>query len=71
MIVNLSGGSREAACPNHELRAEGANLKPEKVFWAAAPKGTKSCRTQGESVHPSVHTPPSGQGCILAMVMVF
>ena len=35
------------------------------VFWAAAPKGTKSCRTQGESVclyfcmsiHPS--SPPS------------
>ena len=32
------------------------------VFWlklgcsgAAAPKGTKSCRTQGESVRPSVH----------------
>ena len=23
-------------------------------FWAAAPKGTKSCRTQGEFVHPSV-----------------
>ena len=31
-------------------------------FWAAAPKGTKSCRTQGDfglfvypSIHPSVH----------------
>ena len=23
-------------------------------FWAAAPKGTKPCRTQGESVRPSV-----------------
>ena len=26
-------------------------------FWAAAPKGTKSCRTQGESVRPSVCLP--------------
>ena len=25
------------------------------VSRAADPKGTKSCRTQGESVHPSVH----------------
>ena len=24
------------------------------VFWAAAPRGTKSCRTQEESVRPSV-----------------
>ena len=23
-------------------------------FWAADPKGTKSCRTQGESVRPSI-----------------
>ena len=29
---------------------------PEMRFWAAAPKGTKSCRTQGESVRPSVRT---------------
>ena len=26
------------------------------LFWAAAPEGTKSCRIQGESVHP--HVPP-------------
>ena len=26
-----------------------------KVSRAAYPKGTKSCRTQGESVHPSIH----------------
>ena len=25
-------------------------------FWAADPKGTMSCRTQGESVHPYLHT---------------
>ena len=30
-------------------------------FWAADPKGTKSCRTQGESVSTSVHlSPPLG-----------
>ena len=46
-------------------------------FWAAAPKGTKSCRTQGESVcpsiRPSIHTyvhrsvpplPPHPQGFV-------
>ena len=27
-------------------------------FWAADPKGTKSCRTQGESVRTSVRPPP-------------
>ena len=26
------------------------------TFWAAAPKGTKSCRTQGESVRPSIRS---------------
>ena len=31
-------------------------------FWAAAPKGTKSCRTQGESVRPYV--PPHPQGFV-------
>ena len=38
-------------------------------FWAAAPKGTKSCRTQGESVRPSVRPyvrppPPHSQGFV-------
>ena len=28
---------------------------PKIRFWAAAPKGTKSCRTQGESVRLSLH----------------
>ena len=32
------------------------DLGLEAGFWAAAPKGTKSCRTQGESVRPSVRT---------------
>ena len=27
-------------------------------FWAAAPKGTMSCRTQGESLRPSVRPSP-------------
>ena len=31
------------------------------VFWAAAPKGTKSCRTQEESVHLSIR--PSVPAC--------
>ena len=38
-------------------------------FWAAAPKGTKSCRTQGDfrssfrpSVHPSVRSPQALSG---------
>ena len=35
-------------------------IKTFKVSRAAAPKGTKSCRTQGESVHPYVH--PSVRG---------
>ena len=29
-------------------------LRYEQCFWAAAPKGMKSCRTQGEYVHLSV-----------------
>ena len=43
-------------------------------FWAAAPKGTKSCRTQGESVRPFIHpsvrpsvrmyVPPHPQGFV-------
>ena len=28
------------------------------TFWAAAPKGTKSCRTQGEFLRPSVRPSP-------------
>ena len=40
------------------------------LFWAAASKGTKSCRTQGESVRLSVRTyvrtvpPPHSQGFV-------
>ena len=29
-------------------------------FWAAAPKRTKSCGTQGTFVHPFVHSSPPG-----------
>ena len=36
---------------------------PKIRFWAAAPKGTKSCRTQGESVRPSFHTLGFGPFC--------
>ena len=32
----------------------GRLVGPHFTFWAAAPKGTKSCRTQGKSVRPSV-----------------
>ena len=40
-----------------EFGSEMMDLRPELVFWAAAPKGTKSCRSQGDfcsSVHSFV-----------------
>ena len=36
----------------------GAAFSLTVAFWAAAPKGTKSCRTQGESVRLYVHLSP-------------
>ena len=40
------------------------------TFWAAAPKGTKSCRTQGESVRPSVRPSAFCPGCPVIQIFI-
>ena len=70
--VHLSppGSLRPEICPIRfeicPIRPEIYPLRPEiYLFWAAAPKGTKPCRTQGDfcssiylSVRPFVRLPP-------------
>ena len=62
---------RSLYIPGLSLRSWRVLLGAQRIFcpsfWAAAPKGTKSCRTQGESVRPYVRPsvpPPHPQGFV-------
>ena len=52
--ANLKPGRLNSRPWRANLRLGRVNLRDERVFWAAAPKGLKSCRTKGD-FHLFVH----------------